>query len=525
MEQIYDLGSRRELFVDDFFIRELNGAVSRRLHQPVPAEIVFTADAPHEMSNHSGGSYCSIVHDEKENRYLMYYRAGMRTPTPGNPSQSSDFILCVAETRDGIHFERCRVDLLPTGGNVVLDSSMTRHLVPERCKDTCPGVTSVFYDTNPDCPDDERFKMIVTNEQPHLHPDEGMYLFVSADGYRFRQKTKKFKLDPQSGYDSINQAFYDPVAKQYRLFHRGYGKRDKRTVISHMTKDFVTFTNGAYLEFDEEFQRCAILGQELYTNGIRPYFRAPHILLGFPMRYFDGAMIPGCYAGKGDWNCSVLSRPDFNNRLFRANMTPRYGLCSTDSVLIASRDGVHFQGWTDAFLTPPPTEDSWFYGSASLAIGMIPTASRLGYGAPDELSFYSPEGSWGDGCTRFRRNVLRTDGFVSLHFESKGGVLLTPPFRFKGGRLTLNIVTGAVGGFRAEFRDSNGKPIPGYTFEECYEERGDSLEMTARWKTAGPDVRPLEGETVQLAILARNCDLYSICFAPWQPDPEVPPLN
>ena len=71
MEQIYDLGSRRELFVDDFFIRELNGAVSRRLHQPVPAEIVFTADAPHEMSNHSGGSYCSIVHDEKENRYLI----------------------------------------------------------------------------------------------------------------------------------------------------------------------------------------------------------------------------------------------------------------------------------------------------------------------------------------------------------------------------------------------------------------------------------------------------------------------
>jgi len=28
--------------------------------------------------------------------------------------------------------------------------------------------------------------------------------------------------------------------------------------------------------------------EELYTNATKPYFRAPHIYLSFPMRYFPG---------------------------------------------------------------------------------------------------------------------------------------------------------------------------------------------------------------------------------------------
>ena len=117
------------------------------------------------------------------------------------------------------------------------------------------------------------------------------------------------------------------------------------------------------------------------------------------------------------------------------------------------------------------------------------------------------------------------DGFVSLHFGMAGGTLITPPFTFEGGRLTLNLSTGALGGFKAEFRDGTGTPIPGYTFTDAYEEIGDDLAMVARWKTHGPDVRPLEGRTVRLAISGVNCDLYSLQFAPWEPDPELPDIS
>ena len=76
-----------------------------------------------------------------------------------------------------------------------------------------------------------------------------------------------------------------------------------------------------------------------------------------------------------------------------------------------------------------------------------------------------------------------------------------------------------------QVRDEAGNPIPGYTFDDAYEEIGDDLEMIARWKSAGPDVRSLEGKTVQLAISGFNCDLYSICFVPWSPDPELPDIS
>ena len=44
---IYPLGRKRELFVDDFFIGRLDGEVSRRLHEPVPDDIILTLDEPH----------------------------------------------------------------------------------------------------------------------------------------------------------------------------------------------------------------------------------------------------------------------------------------------------------------------------------------------------------------------------------------------------------------------------------------------------------------------------------------------
>ena len=120
--------------------------------------------------------------------------------------------------------------------------------------------------------------------------------------------------------------------------------------------------------------------------------------------------------------------------------------------------------------------------------------------------------------------VVAADGFVSLHFGIKGGTYLSPKFTFKGGKLTFNIATGALGGFRAELRDEEGRPIPGCTFADAHEEIGDDLEMAARWKGHGPDLRPLEGRIVRLAVQGCNCDLYSLRFVPWAPDPELPKL-
>ncbi|MFA7003148.1 MAG: hypothetical protein WC429_03845, partial [Verrucomicrobiia bacterium] len=45
-----DIGSRRELFVDDALVEKLTGKAELRLHHPVPQEIAIVHDAPWEGS-------------------------------------------------------------------------------------------------------------------------------------------------------------------------------------------------------------------------------------------------------------------------------------------------------------------------------------------------------------------------------------------------------------------------------------------------------------------------------------------
>ena len=518
--KVITLEDRRELFLDDFLIHSMSKGVERRLHHPVRREVVLTVDEPHERGNVS--NYHSIVRDN--DRWLYYYRGRGMIATPEFNTCDHE-VLCVAETFDGIHFKKCQVNLLPEGYNVVLNEEMTKD-IPSGPINTCPGDSTVFLDTNPDCLPEERFKMIVTDELPPAS-HWGMYLFVSQDGFRFTRKSReRFKLSPLSRYDSANLAFFDHEIGEYRIYHRRFRTVNgcgRRTIMTHRTKDFIHFYGGETLKFDADFERLFRAGQQLYTNNIGPYFRAPHILLGFPARYYDG---PGNGAQPEDWNISLLTLPGLSLRAFHSDKSMRLGTALTETVLIAGRDGVHFKGFGEAFLRPGPQQDTsnWFYGDTYFASGMIPTASDQGHGAPDELSFYFTESGFSSEPSRIRRCSIRMDGFVSLHFSASGGLMQTPPFTFKGGRLTLNMETGAFGRFRAGFLDENGKSIPGYTIDDACPETGDSLELIARWKKKGCDLRCLEGRIVSLRIQARDADLYSLRFVPYEPDPAMPVL-
>ena len=55
-----DIGSRRELFVDDALIERLEGGAELRLHHPVPQEIVLEHDEPWEGTG--SGYHLSLIH-------------------------------------------------------------------------------------------------------------------------------------------------------------------------------------------------------------------------------------------------------------------------------------------------------------------------------------------------------------------------------------------------------------------------------------------------------------------------------
>ena len=90
--QVLDIGSRRELFVDTLLIDRLRNA-SLGMHAPQPREIVLRHDTPWEGPF---SLYHTLVRDGA--RILLYYR-GWNLP-------SEPAVYCVAESRDGIHFER-----------------------------------------------------------------------------------------------------------------------------------------------------------------------------------------------------------------------------------------------------------------------------------------------------------------------------------------------------------------------------------------------------------------------------------
>ena len=241
---------------------------------------------------------------------------------------------------------------------------------------------------------------------------------------------------------------------------------------------------------------------QFYTNQIFPYYRNKNLYIGFPARYTDRGEVPGT------WD---LPEPD--QRKERMKLEPRLGTAVTDSVYIASRDGIHFTQSNDVFLAPGlRIAHNWFYGDNYLAWTMIETDS-LDDDSPRELSFYATESYGTGGDSRLRRYTLRIDGFGSLHAKSETGLAQTKPLVFSGGKLFLNAATSGAGSILAEICGIDGQPLEGYTLDDCDTVFGDSIEKKVSWNGKS-DLSALAGRPVILRFKMKEADIYSLRFAP-----------
>jgi len=234
--------------------------------------------------------------------------------------------------------------------------------------------------------------------------------------------------------------------------------------------------------------------EHLYTNQVLPYYRAPHIFLGFPTRYVHdrGILTP------------------FNETL-ATHQSRRSGTSYTDGLLMISRDGEVFERWGEAFIRPGPQGvGRWVYGDNYQNWGLVETKSDIP-GEPNELSVYANEGARRGKGNRLRRYTLRIDGFVSMNAPLSGGEFTTKPLVFDGTRLILNLATSAAGGIAVEIQDADGRPIPGYALSDCADLFGDEIERTVTWGEK-KDVSGLAGIPIRLRFLLKDADVYSFCF-------------
>lgn len=478
------IGSRRELFVDDSLLESLDG-VRRQLHPPVPREIAITHDAPWEGA---GSGYHSVIHDGE--RYRMYYRGSQLGVKDGRLITGGE-VYCYAESRDGVRFTKPNLGLYAHAGskqnNIVWKGVGTHNFAP-------------FLDTRPGCPPESRYKAL-----GGLASEGGLFAFHSADGIHWSLMREE-PVVTEGAFDSQNLAFWDPAAGTYRAYFRTFTKgittakvwkpEGYRAIRTASSKDFLDWQNYQDLTY-----RDSPL-EHLYTNQVAPYFRAPHILIGFPTRYIERG-----------WSPSMRDLPERELREARAAAHLRYGTSLTEGLLMASRDGVHFDRWNEAFLRPGPERPStWLYGHQFIAWHAVQTPSDLP-GAPPELSLYASEGSWHGKGNALRRYTLRLDGFVSISGDFQGGTFRTKRVRFQGDRLELNFATSAAGAIRVELQDPQGNPYPGFSRENCAPIYGDSIDRTVVWNDA-PDLAALAGKPVRLLFELKDADLYAFRFAP-----------
>jgi len=475
-----EIGSRLELFVDGCLIEQLTGGARLTLHHPTPREVAIVFDKPWEGS---GCGYHSVFQDG--DLYRMYYRGWQLSVEDGKRLRASEPVLCYAESRDGVHWEKPDLGVIELAGSKENNVVMAVDTIGEVGGD--PAHVAVFKDDNPDCPAESKYKAIVRSRSP-----KGLLAFHSADGIHWTPMSEK-PVITKGAFDSQNLAFWDPARGQYRAYFRDFreGVRDIRTAVSD---DFLHWS-------EPEFVECPGAPKEhLYTNQIKPYYRAPHILIGLPTRYVDRG-----------WSTSMESLPELEHRKLRAGASRRYGTALTESLLMTSRDGRTFHRWHEAFLRPgPERKHSWAYGDHYIAWQLVETKSAL-EGAPNELSLYASEGYWTGTSSRLRRYTLRIDGFVSVRSPLAGGELLTRPLVFEGRELVINFSTSAAGSVRVEVQDAAGAPLDGYTLDECPEIFGDTMERTVRWQ-AGSDVGSLAGRPVRLRFVLRDADLFSFRF-------------
>jgi hypothetical protein len=446
-----DIGSRRELFVDDYLIHRLDGGARLVVQNPVPREVVLVTDKPWEGSS---CLYFTIFCDG--DLYRMYYR-GLQIKD-GKPAHRE--VVCYAESRDGVQWTRPDLGIVEfdgsTDNNIILDGLGSHNFTP-------------FLDRNPECLPEAQYKAIGRGQRT-LDAGSGsvhkLFAFQSPDGIHWSMMRDR-PLLTDGRFDSQNVAFWDATRNCYVAFYRDayVGFRSIRTATS---RDFLHWSDSRMLGYRGARR------QHLYTNAVQRYDRAPHLLIGFPTRFLPRNQFP--------------DRPEW-----------------TEPILIAGRDGRSFRLWNDPII-PATTEATSGNRSNYVSWGLVQLP-----GKDREYSLYAAEDRRTGTSMRLRRYTYRTDGFVSVMARDSAGELRTKPLRFTGGRLAVNLATQPGGSVRVELQDAAGKPIPGFALANCKPLDGDHIAHDARWRTAS-DLSEVTGKPTQLRFILKDSDLYSFQF-------------
>lgn len=502
-----DVGSSKQLFVDEMFIASSSG-VDLVMNPPYQsADPVFTEDEPSEVeSSTSLGLYSSVL-KEDDGRIRMWYHANKSADSPAEAQQYVGY----AESTDGVHFTKPKLNHADgSTSNIVIAGKI--------------GGSSVWVD--PKAPPEERYR----NQSKVYNPDVAMqfHMHGSPDGINWTF-LRRIQFELGGGWDTQSIIFWDVAIGRYVLYTRHWfaqrhgtaeGNENYRAVRRLESDDLTNWENQSIVMWPDEVDLAT------YETGAPPRPDAPekpHSRV--PVDYYGATVFKypdahGIYVmlANANW-CwfdreSVVTTIRDDLEVAREETRRIAGPSRFDARLSVSRDGLNFQrcGGRRPFIGPGP-EGSY----SSRMVWAMPNPIRMG----DELwIYYSGTNRDHDGIldpaapghrSGIGRAIIRLDGFVSADAGYGGGEIVTPIIRFEGERLELNLDTGGGGSVRVELQDAYGGPLEGFTEGDASFICGNSVRLPVSWGEV-QDISALAGKPIRIRFVMRDCKLYAFQF-------------
>ncbi|TMV52804.1 hypothetical protein FE783_00985 [Paenibacillus mesophilus] len=296
MKSVVEIGTRVEMFVDEWLIEEKRG-VSLMLHPPRREEIVLSFDRPWEGK---GSGYATVI--QERDKLRLYYRG------IGSSNENTDHgqVTCYAESIDGIHFVKPELGLFEyegsTANNIIWRGPLSHNFSP-------------FLDRSPHASPELRYKAVAGIDE--------LVAFGSADGIHWR-KLREEPILTDGDFDSLNVVFWDESAQAYRCYSRIFQDAAYRAILMSTSTDFVNWGEQQLLRYNDLKPM-----QQYYTNSAMLCPEAEHIYMAFPMRFVPERK-----------KLAYHSEPGIS-----------------DTVMMTSRDGLHWdrtfmEAWCRAGLDP-----------------------------------------------------------------------------------------------------------------------------------------------------------------------------
>lgn len=496
-----NIENKRECFFDDFLINNEKTTAERRLHKLIRKNVLMVMDKPWEGKYTT--FFCPLY---AEGKWKLYYTSTLDMDRK---------YVCYAESKNGEDWVRPNLGIVEFEGsknnNIIFDMDMFKELDFINFDNF-----SVFYDENPLCPPDEKYKMIAS-----WIGHKALIALMSSDGIHYSNPRV---IATDGHFDSQNRVFWSKEHNKYFCYFRyGHKPGDNVEWMDKSYSDRVALENSDPVKFllhepgdksnafmrdirvieSEDFinwtsqEMINTTGAEfqLYNNVIFPYPRAPHILIGFPLRYVE----------RKEWTKNYDELCGLEKRKERARSLFRFGLAVSDGLFMSSRNGHDFTKYDEALIPPPPENpEAFVYGDGTASPALIEIPSEIP-GADNEYMIIVRENFRAvEGHNQIVKYTSRLDGFVSLHAGGETATIVTKEFTYSGESLYANLETSARG-YAYFTLVCDGKE---YTSVEMF---GNSTDKRIRFED-DDIIKKLSEKLITLKIKMYDCDIYSIQF-------------